>query len=194
LEDGSDIMQRSRLSKVFGAGIAVASLAALPLATPASAASESMSNYQMERHASGDQGTMTLAQGVTATSTGSSLDGRWLTTMEFQQMGRHAWQGNGMMTQLRNADMSMMYQRQSGTGTGTMMNNSGTSGTGTMMNGSGTSGTGTGTGTMMDGSGTSGTGTGTGTMMDGSGTSGTGTGSGTTTIPVTPGGSTTPNQ
>jgi hypothetical protein len=95
-------MKRSYLSKVVGAGVVAASFAILPLASPASAGSPGMT----------ETGTLTATmQGYNNNMTnGSGMDSRWMSSMEFYQMGRHEWIGNGMMSSLRTTGDMMQNQ------------------------------------------------------------------------------------
>ncbi|MGB3204288.1 MAG: hypothetical protein WBB28_04805 [Crinalium sp.] len=116
-------MVRSDLLKVCGAGLIVATLAILPLARPAAAQTSGMTEYQKGRHEMGGYGSdvrmgnMAQAQGTSGMQSNmmsaEDLKSRWYTAQEMYWMGRHEWNGPGMMTGLRTYDNgTMMMQRR----------------------------------------------------------------------------------
>ena len=124
IKGGAEVMVRSGLLKVCGAGLVVASLGILPLARPAAAQSSGMTDYQKGRHEMGGYGSdvrmgnMAQAQGTSGMQSNmmsvQDMNNRWYSAQEMYRMGRHEWKGPGMMTGLRNSDNgTMMMQRQS---------------------------------------------------------------------------------
>lgn len=119
-------MARSHLLKICGAGLVVATLSILPLSRPAAADTNGMTEYQKGRHEMGGYGSdvrmgnMAQAQGMMNSGMQSNmmsdqdLKSRWYTAREMYWMGRHEWNGPGLMTGLKTYDNNtMMMQRQS---------------------------------------------------------------------------------
>lgn len=98
-------MKGSYLTKIFGAGVILASLAVLPVAKPVHAADTNkngFTQYQLERHSMGEHGGMMTAD---MDSRNACYGGNWMSAQEMYVYDRHARGEQMIVTSERTAQM-----------------------------------------------------------------------------------------